>query len=102
MQLSLKSVRGAKPNCRGVTLLYENSYAVSDQPAHQTELFLVFWCFEILTMNKDHCKNNGAKRPSGWRDMQTNKLMHFPCKAPIYGTDARCVQLVLPFLTQDD
>jgi hypothetical protein len=28
------------------------------------------WCFEIPELNKDHCKNNGAKRANGWRDMQ--------------------------------
>ena len=31
-----------------------------------------FWCFEVLKINKDHCKRNEAKRQSGWRDMQIN------------------------------
>jgi hypothetical protein len=40
------------------------------------------WCFEILELNKDYCKNNGAKRASGWRDMQ----IYAPWRAPIKGT----------------
>ena len=28
------------------------------------------WCFGVIIINKNHCKNNGAKRASGWRDMQ--------------------------------
>jgi hypothetical protein len=27
----------------------------------------------VLEINQDHCNNNGAKRASGWRDMQNNK-----------------------------
>jgi hypothetical protein len=26
----------------------------------------------MITMIKDHCKNNEAKRASGWRDVQIN------------------------------
>jgi len=29
-------------------------------------------CFEVFIINKDHRKNNGAKRSSDWRDMQIN------------------------------
>ena len=77
------------------TLLFEQPYAVSDQAAHQTER-----CFGVLIINKDHCKNNGAKRASGWRDMQ--KMHHFPWRAPILGTGTRCVHIALSFLTQGD
>jgi len=31
-----------------------------------------YLCFGVLIMNKDHCKDNGAKKASGWRDMQIN------------------------------
>jgi hypothetical protein len=52
---------------------FEQPYAVSDQPAHQIRRFLVFI---VLVINKDHCKNNGAKRASGWRDKQI--IVPFP------------------------
>jgi hypothetical protein len=39
------------------------------------------WCFGVLKINKDHCKNNGAKRASGG---EICKLMCLsPWKAPI-------------------
>jgi hypothetical protein len=39
-----------------------------------------FLCAGVLEINKYHCKNNGAKRASGWRDMQIK--VPFPLKAP--------------------
>jgi hypothetical protein len=36
--------------------------------ASQRTKLNVYWCYGIFEMNKDHCKDNGAKRPSGWRD----------------------------------
>jgi hypothetical protein len=36
------------------------------------------WCFEILRVNKDHCKRNGAERLSGWRDMQISVCCAIP------------------------
>jgi hypothetical protein len=42
-----------------------------------------FWCFEILIINRNHCKNNGAKRLSGWRDMQI--IVPFPMQSTHLG-----------------
>jgi hypothetical protein len=52
------------------TLLFEQPYAVSDQLAHLTRWF---FCIEAFIINTNHCKRNGAKRLSGWRDMQINE-----------------------------
>jgi len=41
------------------------------------------WCFGVLTVNTDHCKNNGAKILSGWRDMQIN--VSFPLESTHIG-----------------
>jgi len=40
---------------------------VNATSSHFTSDFL---CIGVLIINKDHYKNNGAKRASGWRDMQ--------------------------------
>ena len=40
-------------------------------PSQRTTLSDV-WCFEVLLIKEDHCKNYGAKIRSGWRDMQIN------------------------------
>ena len=62
------------------TLLFEQPYATSDQPAHQTQWFLVFWSPYI---KKKNCKRNGAKRLSSWRDMQIN--VPFPLESTHLG-----------------
>jgi len=41
------------------------------------------WCFEVLITNKDHRKRNGAKRLSGWRDMQIH--VPFPLESTHLG-----------------
>jgi len=46
-----------------------------------------FLCFEVLIINKDHCKNNGAKRVSGWRDMQIK--VPFPLESTHLGYRCR-------------
>ena len=62
------------------TLLFEQPYAVSDQPAHQNWWFIVF---EVLIINKDHCKRIGAKILSGWWDLQIN--VSFPLESTHLG-----------------
>jgi hypothetical protein len=42
-----------------------------------------FWCFEVLKINKDHCKRNGAKILSGSRDMQI--IVSFPLESTHLG-----------------
>ena len=41
------------------------------------------WCFEVLIINKDHCKRNGAKILSGSRDMQI--IVSFPLESTHLG-----------------
>ena len=50
-----------------------------------------FLCVGVLIINKDHCKNNGAKRASGWQDMQTN--VPFPLESTHLGY--RCTTCAL-------
>ena len=50
--------------------------------SQRTKLSYV-WCFEVLIINKDHCKNKGAKRLSGLRDMQIN--VPFPLESTHLG-----------------
>jgi len=51
-----------------------------------------FLCFEVLIINKDHCKRNGANWLSGWRDMHI--IVPFPLEStlsrPIVGCDDSC------------
>ena len=78
------------------TLLFEQPYAVSDQPEHKIEIFFVFWS----PYNKYRIwKNNGAKRASDRRDLQIN--VPFPLEST-QGTNARRVLLILSFCTQGD
>jgi hypothetical protein len=65
---------------RGVNLLFEQPYAASDRPAHQTWWFLVF---EVLTIKKKSLQRIGAKRLGGWRDMQIN--VPFPLESTHLG-----------------
>ena len=41
------------------------------------------WLFGVLIITKDHRKNNGAKRASGWRNMQIHAL--FPTEGTYLG-----------------
>jgi len=49
------------------------------------------WCFEVFIINNDQCKKNGAKRLSGWRDMQIN--VPFPLESTHLGY--RCTTCAL-------
>jgi hypothetical protein len=62
----------------------------------------VFLCFGVLIINEDHCKSNGAKRASGWQDMQIN--VSFPLESTHIGyrVQVHDVCLVLSFCTQGD
>ena len=41
----------------------------------------VFLCLKVFIVNKDHCKKNGAKRATGWRDMQI--IVLFPLESTL-------------------
>ena len=53
-------------------------------------------CFEALSINKDHCKKDGAKILSGWQDMQIN--VPFPLESTHLGyrcTTCACSPVIL-------
>ena len=54
------------------------------------------WWLEVLIINKDHCKRNGAKRLSGWHDMQI--YVPFPLESTHLGykcTTCPCSPVIL-------